>query len=727
MDRVSVFLALAIGNGLAWAQVYAPPAGLRPPRVGLGMSILPGGRLIVPLGDQHGTGASPAALALSSSGKTLVTVNLGATRSSLTVFERAQTWAARQLEGIRPAPSVTFSNDAWQNLEAGVAFSGEREVFAAEGETGRVALIDLTEGEQRRTFDLNQGGARGSYSRDLALDAHRGILYVADLVNSRVAAFDIHSRQMIASIPVGGVPLALALSPDAHTLFVATGQSLTNPRRANSAAVCVVDVSRLLAPRVDASIPLHIPADTAVFSIVATPTEIFASVPGEDTVLSIDSQRRRVDGEVLLRIPGLEGLRGVLPTGLAYDSSTGWLLVAEAGINAVGVIDAKSQKLLGHLPAGWFPTRVQVDRGSVYVMNQKGRGFGPSFRPNSATGSVSIFPLPAEGSLPASTRLVMQAAGLERKPGQFRPLPDAIRHVVLIVKNSRSYDEVLGDITRVSNGAVMGFPPLARYGSDGYIDGRRQRLSLHHLDVTPNHHAIAEQFTFGDNFYASSDQDGEGLEALTMLHHLSAHGVSIYRFGRPFDGEASDTERVGRLERELDEEYGRSGEELPQFLLILLPNDHMGAARPETGYPYDVSYLADNDLALGRLLEYFSKSPWWRQMSVFVTEASAEGGRDHLDGRRTLLLCAGPWANRNMVLHTNSNFAGLRKTIFRLLKVPPLNLSDASAADLSGCFARIPNPAPYHARPVDARLYDARSAAHEPGEPARPDSAIRSR
>ena len=725
MDRAWVVVALTIGNSFIWAQPYTPPAGLRPPRVGLGMSILPGGRLILPLGEQHGTGAVPAGLALSPSGKTLVTVNLGGSRPSLTVLERAQTWAPRQLPGIRPVPSVTFSDEGWQTLEAGVAFSGEHAVFVAEGETGRVALIDVTEGERRRTLDLNQQGVHGSYSRDLVLDAHRGVLYVADLVNSRVAAFDIHSRQLIASVPVGGVPLALALSPDDHMLYVATGQSLINRR--SSALLCAIDVSHVLMPKINASIPLHIPAGTAVFSIVATPTKLFVSVPGEDAVLSIDGRSRQVDGQIELRIPGLESLRGVLPAGLAYDSATGWLLVAEAGIDAVAVIDANSRKLLGHLPVGWSPTQVQVDRGTVYVLNEKGQGYGPSFRPNSATGSVSIFPLPAVSTLEASTRLVMRAAGLESKPGKVRPLPEAIRHVVLIVKNSRSYDEVLGDITRVSNGNVMGFPALARFGNDGYIDGRRERLSLHHLDVTPNHHAIAEQFAFEDNFYATADEDGEGVDTLTMLQHLAKHGISIYRDGGPFDEAVSDTEREGRLERELDSRYRESAEELPQFLLILLPNDHMGQPHPDAGYPYDVSYLADNDLALGRLLEYFSNSPWWRQMAVFVTEASAKGGRDHLDGRRTLLLCAGPWAKRNTVLHTNSNFAGLRKTIFRLLRVPPMNLSDASAADLSGCFNSTPNPAPYHSRPVDARLYDAQSAAHSAGGLARPDSAIKSR
>jgi len=300
----------------------------------------------------------------------------------------------------------------------------------------------------------------------------------------------------------------------------------------------------------------------------------------------------------------------------------------------------------------------------------------------------------------------MQAGGFLARPAPPKPLPAAIRHVVLIVKSGRSFDDILGDVPRAANGPVMAAPQLARFGRDGYADGERQRLSLHHLDVTPNHHALAARWTFSDNFYAVSESNAHGLDWLSsMRDHLLRHGVSFAQFGEPFDSRTSDSGRVRRAIAEIEKQYGGGQTSLPQVLMIDLPNDHMAAPKPDAGYPYPESYLADNDVALGRLLEYFSHSRWWNQMAVFVTEASAEEGIDHIDAHRTLLLCAGPWARKNWVTHANAGFPALLRTIFRLAGVPPLGLGDASAADLSDCFTDSPDPAPYQAVDVDPRLY----------------------
>src|SRR5205085_7999053 len=126
--------------------------------------------------------------------------------------------------------------------------------------------------------------------------------------------------------------------------------------------------------------------------------------------------------------------------------------------------------------------------------------------------------------------------------------------------------------------------------------------------------------------------------------------------------------------------------ELPRLIFIHLPNDHTAAPRPQDGYPFRSSYVADNDHALGRIVEYLSHSPWWKQMAVFVTEDDAQGGVDHIDSHRTLLLVGGPYAKRNYVSHTNASFPAIWKTVFRILDIPPLNLYDAAAADLSDCF-----------------------------------------
>ena len=186
----------------------------------------------------------------------------------------------------------------------------------------------------------------------------------------------------------------------------------------------------------------------------------------------IDAKTNSVAGQIDIRIPGLEKLRGVLPIGMAYHEATGWLLVAEAGINAVGVIDTRQcrKELLGHLPAAWFPSRVVIDGDTVFVTNANGQGTGPNvwqsafssgaagelFHRPFRRGGISVFPLPAAADVAAGTQTVMDNNGLnprdDARPGRRR-LPSGVKYVVMIVKENRTYDEVFGDIQRLASGA----------------------------------------------------------------------------------------------------------------------------------------------------------------------------------------------------------------------------------------------------------------------------------
>jgi arylsulfatase A-like enzyme len=148
------------------------------------------------------------------------------------------------------------------------------------------------------------------------------------------------------------------------------------------------------------------------------------------------------------------------------------------------------------------------------------------------------------------------------------------------------------------------------------------------------------------------------------------------------------------------------GTELPQFVFVHLPNDHTAEARPADGYPYSDSFVADNDYALGRIVEYLSHRKEWEETVVLVTEDDAQSGVDHIDAHRTVLMALGPWIKPNYVSHANTSFPGLLKTIFRLLGIPPLNLYDATATDLSDLFAAAPVRGTYQALPVDARIFD---------------------
>ncbi len=852
-------LALLAACGAAAAQVYSAPAGIRPAHRRPGASILPGGRIIAPYGDEYATGPGPFGLAINSSGRAAATANIGPWRASITVLDRFRTgrWQARQ---IAPMQQITgVSPVEWMSVSLGIAFANERSVWVSEGNSGRVSLIDPSSDERRRPIDINQGGARDSFAGDLLFDAERNILYVADQANFRVAIIDAKTRQVIASVAVGRLPFTMALSPDGKTLYVtnaglfryqvipggdpnqpgATGLSFpafgypsadaTAGREAKTASgmvripglgaadsedadsVFAIDVSSPASAKVTARIRTGgagcagALGGSSPSGVVATADRVWVANAGCDSVTEIDAKTNTVVREIPIRIPGLEAFRGVMPTGLAYDSSNGWLLAAEAGINAVAVIDAKEGKVLGHVPVGWYPVRVATDSGSVFVANAKGHGVGPNGASARTAqtmlspqilyqGSISVFTLPKGDELKQQTDVVMRANGFTPHAGTTS-LPSGVKHVVLIIKEGRSFDEVLGDLGSTAQRVTAGEAGLARLGSAGAVDGGRVRLSIKEVNLTPNHHALAREFAISDNFYSDADGGPEGHHWLagaypnpwtfssflaayadrkdfragpapgrlsfaglasavlpedtpaagTIWRALAAKGISSLNFGEGIDlpgdvalrdlkpGGAmyltnapvaeglyestsreyptynttlSDQYRASQFIHEIDERFAKPGKELPGFVTVSLPGDARGAARPEEGYPYPESYVVDNDLALGRIVEYLANSKWWQSTVVFVTESSAVGGRDHISANRTLLLAAGPWVKQGYTSHVNTSFPGLLKTVFELLHAGPLNLFDAAASDLSDLFGKSASEAKFAAAPVDKRVFD---------------------
>ncbi len=146
-------------------------------------------------------------------------------------------------------------------------------------------------------------------------------------------------------------------------------------------------------------------------------------------------------------------------------------------------------------------------------------------------------------------------------------------------------------------------------------------------------------------------------------------------------------------------------ETLPQFIVIYLPNDHGAEEFPENGYPFRESYMADNDLALGQVIEILSHSPYWKNMVVFITEDDAQGGVDHVDAHRSLLMVISPYAKRNYVSHVHYSFGSIMKTFWHILGIPFLNQYDAGATDLADMFTHEANFKPYRALDVDPRIF----------------------
>jgi YVTN family beta-propeller protein len=874
----SLWIAVSVIPAWAFqASHYETPAGNRPPIRSRNSSILPGGRVVAPLGKQLKTGPGPFGLALSSAGK-IATANLGPERLSMTVLQldKKGIWLIHNFLNARPPRDAAPDpdKDEWRSTFMGVAFAGEKLIWVSEGNSGRVRLIDAETGERRRLVDLNVDGVQDTFAGDLGYDAEHGMLYVTDQANFRVVAIDARKGRVVSSVKVGRLPFAIALSSDGKTAYVTnagvfeyqpvpgasrmnartTGlpfpafgfpsedatngatrrreagevkvPGLGDPNLQESNSVCIVDLSNPAAMKVTGFVRTGRPFGPGVeggsspSGVLAVEGEIYVSNAHNDSITVIDAKSRAVLSEIPMAVPGFEKLRGVMPLGMAFYEPTGWLLVAESGINAIGVIDTKTRTVLGHLPAGWFPTRIAIQNGYVYVTNAKGEGTGPNlpgrefFQDGTGLvdvlrrGTVSIFPLPRREELEKLTQTVWNANGFLPAPGVPPKIPEAIKYVVLIVKENRTFDEVFGDLGAASNGPVAGIRQLARFGTAGYADGGGTRLSLQKVNVTPNHHAMAARWAFADNFYADSEVSVDGhhwlvgnypdswtetslmssyagqkdfrlsapgrllfagsdssvhpeetQEGGTLWHHLERNHISFRNFGEGFElagvveeaGEKPtgarfltnvpmpdplyrntsraypgfnmnipDQYRADQLIAELNEKYVKAGQELPRFLFIHLPNDHMSPKpRPADGYPFTASFVADNDYALGRIVEYLSHSPWWREMAVFVTEDDAQGGRDHIDSHRTVLMGLGPYFRPNYAVHRNTSFPGLLKTIFRILGVPPLNLYDATAADLSEAFTDQPDFSSYAVQPADPRLF-VPGNAKEPVDPKDP-------
>jgi YVTN family beta-propeller protein len=870
--RSGVLLALA---GALAAADFRPPAGTRPVARRPGAeTVLPGGRIITPYGRQFLTGSGPFGIAVSPSGSTVATADSGPGSCSVTVLRKDSGGRWRAARHDVPAATEKDSPDACVHM--GLAFGSDRELYVSEGNSGRVRLIDPRSGSRKRVFDLNGSGFRDSYTAAMAIDRDRGLLWVVDQANFRIAGIDLKTGRVIGSAPVGRLPFAIALSPGGMKAYVAnlgmfsyqpvsgadpedardTGlpfpafgfpsldalvgaqratargpvnvPGLGNPNARESNSVAIVDLADPARPRATAFVRTGLPfgpesrGGSSPSAVAATPEFVFVANAHNDSITVLDARTGRVRTTVPIRIPGLENRRGVLPVGLAWDEAGRRLLVAEAGINAVSVIDAETMKVTGHIPAGWFPAQIAVSGGTVYVANAKGHGTGPnSVRPRASgsplrRGSLSVFEMPPAEELEKLTSVVMENNGFIAAPGSA-PLPEGIRRVVVIVKEGRTFDEVLGDVESASNGTVRAGPALARYGRRGRVDsshrGLRRRPPVGDVDVTPNHHAIARRWAFSDNFYADSEEMSGGhhwlagvypnawtesssmaagsgggkdfrmpgrapgrahfagngasllpeeqIEAGSLWHHLERNGVSFLNFGggmqlagavggeglKPtgaryltnvpmpnplfrntsreypqFNLNIPDQYRASRFIAECERRYGKGGEPFPRFVFIHLPNDHTGENRPDAGYPYDASFVADNDYALGRILAYLSNTPWWRDMAVFIAESNASGGVDHIDSHRTVLLVAGPYARRDYVSRVNASFPALLKTVFRLLGVSPLNLFDAAAADLSDCFTAEPDFTPYEAVEPDVRIFDP-AAARDPLDPVQQPQA----
>ena len=819
---------------------------------------LPNGRRITPAGSWIKVAPYPYTLALRPGGDQLVAPSIG-WPFSLNIIDHpnAGYTVQRIPAGRKNDPEVQVHTGVVYSHDGKLLYdtsgdTGEVHILSTQS-WKRVATVSLNGPSDGLSF-------RESFAAAIALSPDGRLLYVLDQGNWRVVVIDTSSRQRVGSLPTGSNPFSIALSPDGNRLYITNsglfeykkmsgvekndilktgipfppfaypskearegvevdghqvpglgdendsrGSSLWTYNVADPANAHLLSRLRLgefIGPDSGSAARSAI-GGASPSGVVAARDHVYVTLAHQDSVAVVDTNGSSViqeiplspfTGKTFLDRHG-RPLRGIMPAGIALHGRR--LYVTEAGINAVAIIDTASNQVLGHLPAGWFPTACAVseDGSTLYVVNTKGKGSGPnggaSFHPvNTGSyvgelefGSISVIPLLDESHLGQTTAAVVNN-------NEAALLPDArlpqLRHVFFIIRENRTYDEILGDLAGGDGDAK-----LARWGLRGWLASAPQDKTV---QVTPNAHALAQRYGTSDRFFVDSDVSADGHrwamgaaptpwfhvawtsnyggrrtgdpfseapgrraitggsdapmpedepEFGTLWEHIAEAGLSIRNYGEGLEVEGGDeidgsepsgqrlilnapvpqpvftssdrnfpTFNLGIPDQYRYDEFAKDftqllrGGNVPALIVIRLPCDHTASPRARDGYPDRASYVADNDLAMGKIIDFLSHSTIWKDSAVFVTEDDAQGGVDHIDAHRSVLLAMSPYIRKGTISHRHSSMTSIEKTAYELLGVGPLNLEDRLSADLSDLFTTTPDLTPYATLPADARAFD---------------------
>jgi YVTN family beta-propeller protein len=863
--------------------IISPPAEVEPTKIECqGTTVIPNGRWLTPRGRQIVVAPHPYGMTQSRDGSLVVTANCGVRPFSVSIIENITSAepAVRQIP-----PGFNTDEGVLASVYMGLAVSPDNSLlYVGGGDEGKIIIFDLA--TDKRIGEIEANGSFGdtnfedSYIGDLAMSPDGQTLYALDQANFRLVAASLETRRLVSNVNLGRYPFGLALSPDGKHVYAANvgmyeysrieGVDIENPERQGllfppysylsreaeegveregyrvpglgapnvpeSFSVWEVDVSDIRNPKVTAKVKTGVLVGEMVEglpavggaspnSLAATGNRVFVSNGNNDSISVIDTEKDTVIAEINLNPESrLSKWRGIIPFGLALSADGMRLYIAEAGINAVAVVDLMGNRVLGHIPVGWFPSRVAVSRDNrhLIVANSKGFGSGPNGGPdfkrgpegtyigNLMKGTVSVLPIPQDSELKKETRQVIDNNFRFRRPGdrslagrKNNPIPlfpgekeSPIRHLVFVVKENRTFDEVFGALEQAN-----GEPSLARYGAGVTFSNRSGSRKVENATVMVNHLALADRFAVSDNFYCDSDVSADGHrwlvgtypnewvevnvsesygggrdmkfdtrapgalafvgasaaiypedynEAGSIWDNLARNRVEYFNFGlsiqfatpvedtkkykytgtthvinyptpadlrdhtsklyATYNTSIPDQFRVDMFIKEYNERWAGEGKALPAFLTVYLPNDHGARERPDDGYPFRESYMADNDLALGRLVEFLSRTPYWKNMAIVVTEDDPQNGVDHVDAHRSLLMVISPYAKRGYVSHRHASFGSIIKTVWNVLGLPYLNQYDAGAADLADMFTDEPDFIPYAALPADQRIFDPQKA-----------------
>jgi YVTN family beta-propeller protein len=725
-----------------------------------GTVLLPTGWRLSPAGSSLPLGDFPMQLAVSSSGRWVAALNNGQGVHSLQLIDAHRERIVHHLEIPCGWLGLAFSAD-------------ERNLYVSGGNQNHVYRyqIDQKQLRLRDTFVLGQPFVDKISLAGLCIDDARQLLYVVSKESKQLFVLDLRTRQRVATQALPAEAYTCTLTPDGRNLLISlwgSGQVAvwnTQTRRIEH-TVTVGDNPNDIAIRKDGRFAFVANADDNSVSVLdlrtwqVTETLVAALYPNAPTGSTTNS------------------------VGLSKDQKT--LYVANADNNCLAVFDVREpgrSSSKGFIPTGWYPTCVRTVGKKILVAN--GKGFSSFANPkgpdptnlyqqvayqkgdtatlrkieyigNLMKGTLSLIGTPDEPTMrrytqqvfantPYTTEREKVAEGesgnpIPRRMGETSP----IKYVFYIIKENRTYDQVLGDMPEGN-----GDPSLCLFPEK----------------ITPNQHALAREYVLLDNFYVAAEVSADGHNWSTAAYandftektwiqsygnrggeyvyegqapiahpkggfiwdHCQRAGVSFRTYGEfaddykpnyptinghfcpyftSWDTNVRDTTRFSQWRREFDSLVVTNS--LPRLSTLRFINDHTEGLR--RGSPTPMAQVADNDLAVGLFVQHLSQSPVWAESAVFILEDDAQNGADHVDAHRSIAFVVSPYTRRHFRDTTLYTTNSMLRTMELILGLPPMSQHDAAATPMWRSFTSQPDLTPFVARTPQVNLDDRNTA-----------------
>jgi YVTN family beta-propeller protein len=707
-----------------------------------GWSLSPAGRSL-PLGDL------PLNMAVSSSKKLMAVTNNGQSKQTLQLIDIKTEKILDNIEIKKSWLGIHFSSD-------------EKYLYASGGNDNWILQYAIVNNKLllKDSIKLGTKWPNKISPAGIDIDDAKHLLYVVTKDDDALYLIDLTTKKIIQQITLEAEAYTCLLSPDKKQLYI----SIWGAKK--------VAVFNTIEKKLSGSIDVGEHPNELCLSKKGN--HLFVANALDNSVSVIDTKQQKVI-ETLTASLYPDAPQGSTTNGLALSTDEKTLFIANADNNCLTVFDVSEpgrSTSKGFIPVGWYPTCVKVIGKKIFVTN--GKGFssfanpkgpqpnkkrvkyqaddedGPQYIGGLMKGTMSIIDMPSEKQLSIFSQQVYKNTPYTKEKellskGELgNPIPQKIgdkspiKHVFYIVKENRTYDQVLGDV-KEGNGDTA----LVLFGEK----------------ITPNQHKLVQDFVLLDNFYVDGEvsadghnwslgayatdyleknwvtsyggrgggYDAEGTRKIAnnkggfIWDACKRAGVSYRTYGEfaddykpnipilenhfctyytSWDQKVRDTTRVNQWKRDFDSLVAIN--QLPQMNTLRLINDHTEGMSKNRPTPF--AHVADNDLSVGMFIEFLSKSKVWNESVVFIVEDDAQNGPDHVDAHRSPAYVVGPYVKRHFVDHTPYTTSGILRTMELILGIAPMSQYDAAATPLWRCFTATPNFSAYTALPAQVDI-----------------------